>query len=584
MRTHVAFTPAEEVAAPVGIVVDVLRATSTITQALSAGYGRVLCCSEVEEARAVAASEGDAVLAGERGTVRIDGFDFGNSPREFLEPAAEHARPDDDERHSPAPRCGALAVMSCSSGRSSISTPWSRRLRAAQARVTSLSSARACRDELALDDAYCAGRIAAALDGEPADSAAAAMRLARQLRDERGRARRVPERAQPPRQRPRRGHRVVRAGERARRRSSLLAHGRARGRGDGDGVSASRFGRPPTVAANGMVATSQPLATRAGLRALEQGGNAADAALAAAAVLAVTEPTGNGIGGDNFAIVWKRRTCRRPRFGRSRRRRTLSPHGGDDPRAGVRHRAGSRRRLGGARRAVREARPRPLPLRCHRRRGERLRRHAADGCCLAARRARARGVSACAERGGDRASARPRARRCAASPRAGQRAFYEGDVARSIASVTWLEEEDLAAHEARWVEPLSISYRGHEVLEMPPPTQGVAALEGLGLLERSSPTLATQIRCMRLALEDALERVRDGADVSELISPEFLDRRRAEKRSPSPSRQAAPCTSARSTATGWRSRSSSRTTWASARGSSRPAPGSRSRTAEPASP
>ncbi len=64
------------------------------------------------------------------------------------------------------------------------------------------------------------------------------------------------------------------------------------------------FGRPPAVAANGMVATSQPLATRAGLRALESGGNAADAALAAAAVLAVTEPTGNSIGGDNFAIVW----------------------------------------------------------------------------------------------------------------------------------------------------------------------------------------------------------------------------------------------------------------------------------------
>ena len=54
VRVHVAFTPAEEVSAPVGIVVDVLRATSTITQALAAGYRRVLCCAEVEEARAVA--------------------------------------------------------------------------------------------------------------------------------------------------------------------------------------------------------------------------------------------------------------------------------------------------------------------------------------------------------------------------------------------------------------------------------------------------------------------------------------------------------------------------------------------------
>src|SRR5262245_54917444 len=89
MKVHVAFTPAEEVGAAVGIVVDVLRATSTICQALAAGYGRVLCCGEVEEARAVAEREGGSVLAGERRTVRIPGFDFGNSPAEFLEPAAE---------------------------------------------------------------------------------------------------------------------------------------------------------------------------------------------------------------------------------------------------------------------------------------------------------------------------------------------------------------------------------------------------------------------------------------------------------------------------------------------------------------
>src|SRR6266576_2675671 len=83
MRIHVAFTPGELTPAPVGIVVDVLRATSTICQALASGYGRVLCCAEVDEARALAESEGSAKLAGERRLEHLEGFDFGNSPREL---------------------------------------------------------------------------------------------------------------------------------------------------------------------------------------------------------------------------------------------------------------------------------------------------------------------------------------------------------------------------------------------------------------------------------------------------------------------------------------------------------------------
>ena len=76
MRVHVAFTPGEQTPAPVGIVVDVLRATSTICQALASGYRRVLCCAEVDEARALAETEGPAKLAGERRLEAIEGFDL----------------------------------------------------------------------------------------------------------------------------------------------------------------------------------------------------------------------------------------------------------------------------------------------------------------------------------------------------------------------------------------------------------------------------------------------------------------------------------------------------------------------------
>src|SRR5918995_7184930 len=89
MRVHVAFTPAETVRAPVAVVVDVVRATSTIVQALASGYRRVLCCAEIDEARELRERLGEGVLAGERRAAAIPGFELGNSPREFLEPRGE---------------------------------------------------------------------------------------------------------------------------------------------------------------------------------------------------------------------------------------------------------------------------------------------------------------------------------------------------------------------------------------------------------------------------------------------------------------------------------------------------------------
>lgn len=89
MRVDVAFTPDDAGRAPTGIVIDVIRATSTICQALASGYERVFCAAEIDGARALRDELGAGVLGGERDAVRIPGFDLGNSPREYLEPVGE---------------------------------------------------------------------------------------------------------------------------------------------------------------------------------------------------------------------------------------------------------------------------------------------------------------------------------------------------------------------------------------------------------------------------------------------------------------------------------------------------------------
>ena len=181
MRVHVAFTPGEQTPAPIGIVVDVLRATSTMTQALSAGYRRVLCCAEIEDARTLAESEGPAKLAGERRLEHIEGFDFGNSPRELAgEPAAETLI------FSTTNGTRLLVAAAARFERVLVGSLLNLEAVATAARASGEDVAVLCAGvlgELALDDAYCAGRIVAALGGELADSAVAAVRLAESFPD-----------------------------------------------------------------------------------------------------------------------------------------------------------------------------------------------------------------------------------------------------------------------------------------------------------------------------------------------------------------------------------------------------------------
>ena len=180
MLVDVAFTPAERVSAPVAIIVDVLRATSTVAQALAGGYRRVLCCAEIEEARSLRAELPNALVGGERKAVRIEGFDVGASPREFLEARAE------------------TLILTTTNGTRTI-----------------LTAAEACEEVLlgsllnldavvravlergrnvvvvcagfqaafAIDDAYCAGRIVQLVGAERTDAAIAAELVARAFPD-----------------------------------------------------------------------------------------------------------------------------------------------------------------------------------------------------------------------------------------------------------------------------------------------------------------------------------------------------------------------------------------------------------------
>ena len=275
----------------------------------------------------------------------------------------------------------------------------------------------------------------------------------------------------------------------------------------GDRPAGNEHGtRSPVFGRNGVIATSQPLASAAGLQALQAGGNAIDAAVTTAAVLAVVEPTMTGIGGDVFAIVYDAKT---------RTLRGLNSSG----RAGSRANADALVVKGMTRIPDQGACPVTVPgaiagwaalLEHHgtitlARALAPAIRYAREGFPVSEIIAN-QWVRSAESVSGDPAAAAvflpggraPKPGEVFRNPdlaqtleqiaSGGPDVFYRGPIGAAIVADIqkrdgFLTAGDFAAHRADWVDPISTNYRGYDVYELPPNTQGFVALEMLNILE-----------------------------------------------------------------------------------------------------
>ncbi len=321
--------------------------------------------------------------------------------------------------------------------------------------------------------------------------------------------------------------------------------------------------RSEVIAPSAMAATSHPLATQIALDVMKAGGSAVDAAIAANAALGLMEPTGNGIGGDLFAIVWDPKTQKLHGYnghGRSPANLSLQwfiDNGYQDvPQRG------------------------PLPVSVpgtvagwfdlHERFGRLPMRQVLQPTIDYARRGHPvhetiahyweRSVPTLSQYPGfveqftldGRA---PRKGEMWKSPylantletiaRRGRDGFYKGEIAKTIADYVqaqggFLSVEDLAEHRGEWVEPVSTNYRGYDVWELPPSGQGIAALQILNILESydlksygfgSFEHVHLFTEAKKLAFEDRARWYADPefapAPVAELISKGYAAERRA---------------------------------------------------------
>ncbi len=325
--------------------------------------------------------------------------------------------------------------------------------------------------------------------------------------------------------------------------------------------------RQPVYAANGMVATSQPLAAQAGLAVLQRGGNAVDAAIATAVTLIVVEPASCGIGGDAFALVWD--GARLHGLNGSGRApgiltaETVMQQGHDE----VPGQGWLPVTVPGAPAAWRDLHQRfgrlPFadlfaPAIAYAERGypiSPISQYDWQWAWIKLRRELTadefeRWMTVFAPNGrspqvGEIWHSPEMARSLRLIAESDAEAFYRGDLAEKIVDFAvqtggFLRAEDFEQHSSAWVQPISTNYRGYDVWEIPPNGQGLAALIALNILEgfdlpdiprESVESYHLQLEAMKLAFADARRYIADPEQAEvpteALLSKAYAAERRA---------------------------------------------------------
>jgi gamma-glutamyltranspeptidase/glutathione hydrolase len=326
--------------------------------------------------------------------------------------------------------------------------------------------------------------------------------------------------------------------------------------------------RSPVIAQNGMVATSQPLATQVGLQILRDGGSAIDAAIAANAALGLMEPTGCGIGGDLFAIVWDAKT--ETLHGLNASGRSPKNLSYDQLRAELdKNKRESIPALGmlpisvpGAVDGWRELHQKfgKLPIEVVLAPAI---SYAENGFPVSEVIARGWGrsvpilkdqpgafletftINGRAPAVGEIFKNPGLSRTYRRLAKEGLESFYRGGIAEEMVKFFaendgFLTADDFSGHHSEWIKPVSVNYRGYEVYELPPNGQGIAALQMLKILEsydlkamglRSPELLHLMIETKKLVYEDRAKFYADPdftrAPLGRLLSAEYAAERKA---------------------------------------------------------